>query len=113
MDPLPHFERGAAPLVGIGAAAEAAGAYRYAKESIRKYLFKTILGIYAGTWNQKNSINPDLKKEKRRAEQKWELIESPMEKALQLLSNVTQNSPPEWRRWWNKNKGKRWEELEN
>ena len=97
----------------VAAAAETAGAYRYAKVSIRKDLFKTILDIYVGTWNLKNSVNPDLKTEKRRAERKWELIERPMERSLQLLSNVTQNSPPEWRRWWNKNKRKRWEELEH
>ena len=97
----------------VAAAGEAAGAFRYNKESIRKDLFKTILGIYESTWNLKNSVNPDLKKERSRAERKWEIIEAPMERSLQLLSNITQNSPPEWRRWWNKNKKKKWAELEN
>ncbi|MDH3590696.1 MAG: HEAT repeat domain-containing protein [Planctomycetota bacterium] len=96
----------------IAAAAEAAGAYRYAKDSVRKELFKTIMGIYVGTWNMKNTVNPQLKKEKRRAEQKWEIVEQAMEKAMQLLSNVTQNDPPAWRKWWNKNKKKRWAALE-
>jgi HEAT repeat protein len=96
----------------IAAAAEAAGAYRYAKESIRKELFERVMGIYVGTWNVKNTVDPAQKVEQRRAERKWEVVEKPMERALQLLSNVTQNSPPEWRHWWNKNKNKRWADLE-
>jgi hypothetical protein len=96
----------------VAAAGEAAGSYRYAKESIRKELFKTVLGIYEST-NLKNSVNPELKKERARAERKWEVIEKPMERSLQLLSNVTQNDPPAWRRWWNKNKHKKWADLEN
>jgi len=97
----------------IAAAAEACGAYRHAKEPIRKELFEDVLGIYVGTWNMKNTVDPDLKKEKRRAEQKWEIIEKPMERTLQLLSNVTQEDPPAWRRFWNKNKYKRWRDLDN
>ena len=97
----------------IAAAAEAGGAFRYAKEATRKDLFKTILDIYVSTWNLKNAVKPELKTQKRRAERKWEIVEAPMEKSLQLLSNVTQKSPPEWRRWWNKQKRKRWAELEN
>jgi hypothetical protein len=97
----------------VAAAAEAAGAYRFAKESIRKDLFKTIVDIYVGTWNVKNAVNPELKTQKRRAERKWEIVEKPMERSLQLLSNVSQNTPPAWRRWWNKNKRKRWAELEH
>jgi len=96
----------------VAAAAEAAGAYRTAKQSIRKELFKTLVDIYVGTWNLKNSVQPDLKTEMRRAERKWERIRKPMEKSMQLLSNVTRNDPPAWRRWWNKNKHKRWGELE-
>jgi len=97
----------------IAAAAEAAGAYRYAKESIRKDLFKGILEIYEGTWNIKNSVKPEMKVEKRRAERRWEVIEAAMERSLQLLSNETQPDPPSWRRWWNKNKKDRWADLEN
>jgi len=97
----------------VAAAAEAAGAYRTAKQSIRKDLFKTIVDIYVGTWNLKNSVQADLKTEMRRAERKWELIHKPMEKSMRLLSNATRNDPPAWRRWWNKNKHKRWGELED
>ena len=97
----------------VAEAADAAGAFRYDKESIRKDLFKTILNIYESNWNLKNSVDPELKKLRSRAEKKWEIIEAPMEKSLQLLSNVTQNAPPDWRRWWNKNKRRRWAELEN
>jgi HEAT repeat protein len=97
----------------IAASAEAAGAYRYEKEPVRKDLFKTILGIYESTWNVKNSVDPEMKTERRRAEQKWEIIEQPMEKSLQLLSNVTQVDPPAWRRFWNKSKKKRWGDLEH
>ncbi|MCK6460514.1 MAG: HEAT repeat domain-containing protein [Planctomycetes bacterium] len=97
----------------IAASAEAAGAYRHAKEPVRKDLFKGILDVYESTWNLKNSVKPELKTEKRRAERKWEVIEAPMEKSLQLLSNQTQPDPPSWRRWWNKNKKDRWAELEN
>jgi len=97
----------------IAAAAEAAGAYRYAKESIRKDLFKGILDVYEATWNLKNSVKPELKVEKRRAERKWEVIEAAAERSLQLLSNETQPDPPSWRRWWNKNKKDRWADLEN
>ncbi|MHC4934209.1 MAG: hypothetical protein ACYTGV_18710 [Planctomycetota bacterium] len=96
----------------IAAAAEAAGAYRYAKDSIRKELFKKILDIYESAWNLKNSVNPDLRVERARAERKWAIIEIPMEKSLQLLSNVTMDDPPKWRRWWNKNKKARWAELD-
>jgi len=97
----------------VAAAAEAAGAYRYAKQSVRKDLFKTILDIYTSTWNLKNSVKQELKTEKRRAERKWEVVEKPMEKGLALLSNVTEQSPPDWRRWWNKNKNEDWADLEN
>jgi len=97
----------------LAAAAEAAGAYRYAKESIRKDLFKGILDIYEGTWNIKNAIKPELKVEKRRAEKRWEVIEAAMERSLQLLSNETAPDPPSWRHWWNKNKRDRWADLEN
>jgi hypothetical protein len=97
----------------IAAAAEAAGAYRHAKESIRKDLFKGILDVYESTWNLKNSVKPELKTEKRRAERKWEVIEAAAERSLQLLSNETQPDPPSWRRWWNKNKKDRWADLEN
>jgi len=97
----------------IAAAAEAAGAYRYAKESIRKDLFKEILDIYEATWNVKNSVKPELRVEKRRAERRWEVVGDVMERSLQLLSNVTEPDPPAWRRWWNKNKRDRWAELEN
>lgn len=97
----------------IAAAAEALGAYRYAKEPLRKELFKAILDIYEGAWNLKNSVKPELKTEKRRAERRWEVVESAMEKSLQLLSNETQPDPPSWRRWWNKNKKDRWADLEN
>ncbi len=97
----------------IAAAAEAAGAYRYQTAAIRKDLFKTILNIYESTWNLKNSVKPDLKIQRARADRKWEIIERPMERSMQLLSNITQNDPPAWRRWWNKNKRKKWVELEN
>lgn len=97
----------------IAAAAEAMGAYRYAKEPLRKELFKAILDIYEGSWNLKNSVRPELKTEKKRAERRWEVVESAMERSLQLLSNVTQPDPPSWRRWWNKNKKNRWADLEN
>ncbi|MHC4547237.1 MAG: HEAT repeat domain-containing protein [Planctomycetota bacterium] len=97
----------------IAAAAAAAGAYRYEKETVRKELFNAMLNIYEATWNLKNSVKPELKKEKRRAERKWEVVNKPMEKSLQLLSNVTQDDPPLWRRWWNKNKRKRWANLEH
>ncbi len=96
----------------VAAASEAASAHRYAKESQRKELFEKIMDIYVGTWNLKNAVNPDLKVEKRRAERKWEVVEKPMERALQLLSNTTQNDPPAWRHWWNKNKNRRWTDLE-
>ena len=97
----------------VAAAAEAAGAYRYEKELMRKDLFKTILGIYESNWNLKNSVDPEMKTQRRRAEEKWEIIEKPMEKSLQLLSNVTQIDPPAWRRFWNKNKKRRWGDLEH
>jgi HEAT repeat protein len=97
----------------IAASAEAAGAYRYEKESIRKDLFKAILDVYESNWNLKNSVKPELKVEKRRAEKRWEIIEAAMERSLQLLSNETQPDPPSWRRWWNKNKKDRWADLEN
>jgi hypothetical protein len=96
----------------VAAAAEAAGVYRNGKESWRKDLFQTVMDIYVGTWNLKNSVNPELKTEKRRAERKWEVVEKSMEKTLQLLSNVTQNDPPAWRHWWNKNKNTRWADLD-
>jgi len=95
------------------AAGEAAGVYRYAKVSIRKDLFKTVLDVYESNYNLKNSVKPELKKERSRAERKWEVIEKPMERSLQLLSNMTRDDPPAWRRWWNKNKHKKWADLEN
>jgi HEAT repeat protein len=97
----------------IGAAIEAAGNYRYSKESVRKELFKTVIGVYVPTWNMKESINPDHKQNRQRAERKWEVIAKPAERALQLLSNTTQEDPPAWRRWWNKKKKVRWQELED
>jgi len=97
----------------VAAAIEAAGAYRYAKESVRKELFEKVVGVYTPTWNMKVSINPDHKKARQDAERKWEIIAKPAERTLQLLSNTTQEDPPAWRRWWNKNKNERWAELED
>ena len=97
----------------IAAAAQAAGAYRYEKDSVRKDLFKTIVGIYESTWNLKNSVDPKKKVEAARAERKWFVIEGPMERSMQLLSNTTQPDPPAWRRWWNKNKKRKWADLDN
>jgi len=98
----------------IAAAAEATGGYRYAAEADRKELFKTVCDIYESTWNLKNSVSPDPKDKvgKVKAERRWEIVEAPMEKALQLLSNASENDPPAWRRWWNKNKNLKWAELE-
>jgi len=97
----------------IAAAIEAAGFYRYSKESIRKELFKSALGVYVPTWNMKESIKPEHKTQRQRAERKWEVIAKPSEKTLRLLSNTTQEDPPAWRRWWNKVKKKKWAEIEN
>ncbi len=98
----------------IAAAAEAAGGYRYEQEAVRKELFQTVCDIYESTWNLKNSVSPDPRDKvgKVKAERRWEIIEAPMEKALQLLSNASENDPPSWRRWWNKNKNSRWADLE-
>lgn len=95
----------------IAAAGEAAGAYRHASETVRKELFKEVLNVYETTWNLKNAVDASLKVEQSRAERKWEVIEKPLERALQLLSNTTQNDPPSWRRFWNKNKRKPWAPL--
>ncbi|MFQ5844653.1 MAG: HEAT repeat domain-containing protein [Planctomycetota bacterium] len=92
----------------VAAAARAAGAYRYAREPVRKELFKTILDIYEATWNLKNSVKPELKIQKARAEKKWAVVAKPMRKSLELLSNTTQRYPPAWRHWWNKNKKRKW-----
>lgn len=92
----------------IAAAAEAAAAYRHAGEALRKELFKEVLEVYVPTWNQKNSVDPDRKVERARAERRWAVIAASMEKALQLLSNASEPSPPAWQRWWNKNKKRRW-----
>ncbi len=96
----------------IGAAIEAAGAYLYSSEAIRKEMFKAVVGVYEPTWNMKESIKPDEKMKRQRAERKWEIIAKPSERSLRLLSNTTQEDPPAWRRWWNKNKRRKWEELE-
>jgi hypothetical protein len=92
----------------IAAAAEAAAAYRHAGEAVRKELFKEVLEVYVPTWNLKNSVDPERKVEKARAERKWAVVSGSMEKALQLLSNANEPTPPAWQRWWNKNKKKRW-----
>jgi HEAT repeat protein len=94
------------------AAVEAAGSYRYAKESIRKELVEKVVGVYVPTWNMKESINPDHKQERQRNERKWEVIAKPCERTLELLTNTKQEDPPAWRRWWNKNKNDRWAEIE-
>ncbi|MGH7163788.1 MAG: HEAT repeat domain-containing protein [Planctomycetota bacterium] len=96
----------------IAASAEAASAHRHAKEEVRKELFEELLKIYVPTWNLKNSVDGGQKVAKARAERRWAVIEKPMERSLQLLSNVTQNDPPAWQRWWNKNKKKRWAAAE-
>ncbi len=96
----------------IAAAADAAAAHRHSPEAIRKELFKEVLEVYVPTWNLKNAVDPDLKVEKARAERKWEIVATSMERALQLLSNVNQQDPPAWQRWWNKNKKKRWQAVD-
>ncbi len=98
----------------IAAAAEACASYRYAQEEVRKELFQTVCDLYESTWNQKNSVSPDPKDKvgKVKAERRWEIVEAPMERALQLLSNASENDPPSWRRWWNKNKNSRWGDIE-
>ncbi len=95
----------------IAAAIDAAGPFRYAAVSVRKELFKAVISVYVPTWNMKESIKPDHKKRRQRAERRWELIAKPSERSLQLLSDITQPDPPAWRRWWNDNKKKKWAEL--
>jgi hypothetical protein len=95
----------------IAAAVDAAGPFRYAKVSVRKELFKAVIAVYVPTWNMKESVNPDHKKRRQRAERRWELIAKPCERSLQLLSDTTQADPPAWRRWWNDHKKKKWAEL--
>ena len=90
------------------AAASAIGAYRYAPEATRKDLFKVVMNILDSTWNLKNAVKPELKVQRRRAQKKWAIIAKPFEKTLELLSNTRQRHPAEWRKWWNKNKRKKW-----
>ncbi len=90
------------------AAATALGAYRYAPEATRKDIFKVVMGILDSTWNLKNAVKPELKVARRRAQKRWAIIGGPFEKTLELLTNTRQPHPAEWRKWWNKNKRKKW-----
>ena len=66
------------------------------------------MGILDSTWNLKNAVKPELKVARRRAQKRWAIIARPFEKTLELLTNTRQPHPAEWRKWWNKNKRKKW-----
>lgn len=88
-----------------GAAAESLGKYDGADQKLRKQAFEGILKILTGTKTQMDADPQD-----RIARERYDAIAAPMSTALVQLSGQDSRKPEEWRRFWNKNKKKDWDE---
>lgn len=88
-----------------GAAAEALGYYEGSDQKLRKKAFEGILKVLTGV---KTQVDTDLNDTI--ARERYDVIAAPMDTALGLLSGEESRRPQEWRKFWNKNKKRNWDE---
>ncbi|MDA1266970.1 MAG: HEAT repeat domain-containing protein [Planctomycetota bacterium] len=109
-------EKGVKPLLDLlshhealiqAAAAEALGNFVHLKEKERKVIFEDILQILTGVYNTWQADSQDII-----ARERYDVIAASMVTTLQVLSGHDERQPPEWRRWWNKNKNENWDKDE-
>ncbi|MBL8863298.1 MAG: HEAT repeat domain-containing protein [Planctomycetes bacterium] len=92
-----------APLVG--AAADALGEFHEGEVDVRKKAFEGMLKVLMSAKGAKDSNLNDLI-----ARERYDTIASPIITSLARLAKHDERDPDEWQRWWNKNKGKNWDE---
>ncbi len=100
IDLLEHKD---APL--IGAAADALGEFGEADLDLRKKAFEGMLKVLMSAKGAKDTNVQD-----NIARDRYDTIASPIITSLGRLSKHDERDPEEWQRWWNKNKGKNWDE---
>jgi len=92
-----------APLVG--AAADALGEFAESDLETRKKGFEGMLKVLMSAKGATDSnLNDGI------ARERYDTIASPIITSLTRLSKHEERAPDEWQRWWNKNKGKNWDE---
>lgn len=92
-----------APLVG--AAADALAEFADADLETRKKGFEGMLKVLMSAKGAKDSnLNDGI------ARDRYDTIASPIITSLTRLSKHDERDPDKWQNWWNKNKGKNWDE---
>ncbi len=86
------------------ASGEALGNYVHLDQKDRKDIFKEVLQTVTGVYNRMELDKQDII-----ARERYDVIAAPMITTLQVLSGHDERQPPEWRRWWNKNKKADWD----
>jgi HEAT repeat protein len=88
----------------IAAAAEALGNYDDVKLTTRKRIAEALIKTLDSAYNaaEADPRNTTLRR-------KYEVIGLPLFGALQKVTGATVGSAPEWRKWYNDNKKKRWD----
>ena len=99
LDLLSHHE----PRIQ-GAAGSALGNYAHLDQKRRKEIFEEVMQTLTGVYNQMEGNAQDII-----ARERYDVIAAPMTTTLQVLSGHDERKPPEWRRWWNKNKKADWD----
>lgn len=87
-----------------GAAGTALGNYGHLDQKVRKDIFEEVMQTLTGVYNQTQGDTQDII-----ARERYDVIAAPMITTLQVLSRHDERKPPEWRRWWNKNKKGDWD----
>ena len=86
-------------------AATALGNYTNLDQKARKRIFEDLLKLLCGTsaamQDEQNSST---------LRDRWGRISGPCQSSMRKLSGAKEHSPEKWRRWWNKNKRKNWDE---
>ena len=107
-------ERAVDPLLDVldefqsrlqAAAAEALGNFAGLDQKVRKRAFEELLKLLTGTRSALDS-EPDSSTLRER----WGRIAGPTQNSLRRLSGADVSGAPGWRRWWNKNKRRDWDE---
>lgn len=89
----------------VAAAGEALGSYAEADQVVRKKAFEALLKTVNSAKDNKDTNPTDTI-----ARDRYDAIASAIVTALGKLSKHDERNPDEWRTWWNKNKGKNWDE---
>lgn len=89
----------------VAAAAEALGNYGDVDQVLRKKAFEALLKIVNAAKDNKDANPTDGI-----ARDRYDAIASAIVTSLGKLSKYDERDPDKWRTWWNKNKGKNWDE---